>query len=241
MVTSLVLRVDGTNCEQETVSALKLAGSKVDLVHINELIRKMVSLEDYHALIIPGGFSFGDHITAGKIIANYMKLKLKKDITNFIDANKPILGICNGFQALLKSGFLDIDATLLANNTGLFIDNWINLKKEADSIFTNGIQTLFIPINHGEGRFFADDIILRKLEEERRIIFKYIDNPNGSSEDIAGIINESGNVMGLMPHPEKFVNYYTHPYWTRLPQKTRKNEGEGLAIFKNLVKACEKL
>ena len=241
MVTSLVLRVDGTNCEQETVSALKLAGSKVDLVHINELIRRMVSLEDYQALIIPGGFSFGDHIAAGKIIANYMKLKLKKDITSFIDANKPILGICNGFQALLKSGFLDIDATLLTNNTGLFIDNWINLKKEADSIFTNGIQTLFIPINHGEGRFFADDIILRKLEEEQRIIFKYIDNPNGSSEDIAGIINETGNVMGLMPHPEKFVNYYTHPYWTRLPQETREKEGEGLAIFKNLVKACEKL
>lgn len=241
MVTSLVLRGDGTNCEQETVSALKLAGSKVDLVHINKLIRGMVSLEDYHSLIIPGGFSYGDHIAAGKIIANFMKLKLKKDIKTFIDENKPILGICNGFQALLKSGFLDIDATLLSNKTGLFIDNWISLKTEADSFFTNGIKTLFVPINHGEGRFFAEESMIRKLESEQRIIFKYIDNPNGSTKDIAGIMNESGNVMGLMPHPEKFVNYYTHPYWTRLPQETREQEGEGLAIFKNLVKACEKL
>ncbi len=241
LVKSLVLRVDGTNCAHETVIALELAGSNVFLAHINQLIRGMVDLEDYHALIIPGGFSFGDHIAAGKIIANYLKIRLKKEIKRFIEANKPILGICNGFQALLKSGFLDTDATLLSNESGFFIDTWVRLKTIADSIFTNGIETLFIPINHGEGKFYADEATLKRLERQERIVFKYIDNPNGSYEDIAGIINEMGNVMGLMPHPEKFVHYYTHPYWTRLPQEERRNEGGGLLIFKNLVKACEKL
>jgi phosphoribosylformylglycinamidine synthase len=241
LVKSLVLRVDGTNCAYETVIALELAGSNVQLAHINQLIRGMVDLEDYHALIIPGGFSFGDHIAAGKIIANYLKIRLKKDIKQFIEANKPVLGICNGFQALLKSGFLDIDATLLVNDSGLFIDTWVKLKKEADNIFTNGIETLFIPVNHGEGKFFAEKTIMRELEMQERIVLKYIDNPNGSYQNIAGIANEIGNVMGLMPHPEKFVHFYTHPYWTRLPREMRKNEGGGLKIFKNLVRACEKL
>lgn len=241
MVTSLVLRVDGTNCAHETVTALELAGSKVHLVHINQLIRGIVNLEDYQAFIIPGGFSFGDHIAAGKIIANYLKFQLKKDIKRFIEANKPVLGICNGFQALIKSGFMDIDATLLPNDSGLFIDTWVKLRKEDDCIFTNGIESLFIPINHGEGKFFAEKSMIRKLEIEGRIVLKYIDNPNGSTENIAAIMNEAGNVMGLMPHPEKFVHYYTHPYWTRLPKEVLNKEGEGLRIFKNLVKACEKL
>jgi len=241
LINSLILRVDGTNCEQETVQALKQAGSKVDLVHINAVIRRMVSLEDYQALIIPGGFSFGDHIAAGKIIANYLKLKLKNDIKKFIDQNKPILGICNGFQALLKSGFLDINATLTANNSGLFIDKWIQLKKESNSFYNEGIETLYVPINHAEGKFVADESILDMLEECDRIVFKYIDNPNGSYRDIAGIINEQGNVMGLMPHPEKFIHYYTHPFWTRLSQDILAKEGSGLQIFKNIVKACEKL
>ncbi|MFX0174391.1 MAG: phosphoribosylformylglycinamidine synthase subunit PurQ, partial [Candidatus Hodarchaeota archaeon] len=121
---------------------------------------RMVSLEDYQALVIPGGFSFGDHIAAGKIIANYLKLKLKNDIKRFIDQNKPILGICNGFQALLKSGFLDVEATLTSNNSGLFIDKWIHLKKDSESFYNKDIETLFVPINHAEGKFVADEPIL---------------------------------------------------------------------------------
>jgi phosphoribosylformylglycinamidine synthase len=241
LISSIVLRVDGTNCEQETVQALKLAGSKVDLLHINAVIRRMVSLEDYQALVIPGGFSFGDHIAAGKIIANYLKLKLKNDIKRFIDQNKPIFGICNGFQALLKSGFLDVEATLTSNNSGLFIDKWIHLKKDSESFYNEDIETLFVPINHAEGKFVADEPILNMLEDSERIVFRYIDNPNGSYRNIAGITNEQGNVMGLMPHPEKFVHYYTHPFWTRLSQAILNKEGPGLQIFKNIVKACEKL
>lgn len=241
MINSLVLRVDGTNCEQETVQALKLAGSSVSLLHINELIKKNSSLEDFQALIIPGGFSFGDHVAAGKIIANYLKHKLNTEIKKFIDRGNPVLGICNGFQALLKSEFLDVDATLCTNDSGLFIDKWVHLKKEGSCSYNEGIQNLFVPINHAEGKFVADNKTLDALEDSERIIFKYVDNPNGSYRDIAGIINEYGNVFGLMPHPEKFVHYYSHPSWTRLPSEIREKEGEGLKIFKNLVKLGEKL
>lgn len=233
MVKSLVLRVDGTNCEQETVRALELAGSRVLLAHINELLKKVYSLEDFQVLVIPGGFSFGDDVAAGKIIANYLKHKLKDDVKKFVDEGKPVLGICNGFQALLNSGFLDAEATLCHNDSGLFVDKWVRLRSFSESVFNKGIKELFVPVNHGEGKFVAEKKVLEKLEENNRIVFKYVDNPNGSFNDVAGIVNEEGNVFGLMPHPEKFVHHYTHPYWTRIEKFNE--EGGGLKIFKNLV------
>lgn len=241
LVNTLVLRVDGTNCASETVTALKKAGSQVTLSHINEILKNNVTLDDYHALVIPGGFSFGDHIAAGKIIANYLNIKLKKEILQFIDENKIILGICNGFQALLKSGLLDVEATLSYNNSGKFIDKWVNLRRYHKSPLTQGYQTLYVPINHGEGKFISSEVEIKKLEDEQRIIFKYENNPNGSYADIAGISNEQRNVFGLMPHPEKFINYYQHPYWTRLPKELLSEKGEGLLLFENLVKVCENL
>ncbi|MFW9777987.1 MAG: phosphoribosylformylglycinamidine synthase I [Candidatus Heimdallarchaeota archaeon] len=237
---TLVLRVDGTNCEQETLYALKLAGSIPALAHINELLRNRLSLEDFQGLVIPGGFAYGDHIAAGKVLASILQYRLRKEILAFVEDNKPILGICNGFQALIKSDLLDVDATLETNDSGLFIDRWITLNRVADNRFTENIDHLFVPINHGEGKFIATEKTLDMLEVEKRVVFEYKENPNGSYRNIAGIINQEGNVIGLMPHPEKFVHYFQHPSWTRLPKGVLAKEGEGLQFYRNFVRAGEK-
>ncbi|MFW9854349.1 MAG: phosphoribosylformylglycinamidine synthase subunit PurQ [Candidatus Thorarchaeota archaeon] len=237
---TLVLRVDGTNCAQETLYALKLAGSIPTLAHINELLRNRLSLENFDGLVIPGGFAYGDHIAAGKVLASILRYRLRKEISNFVKDNKPILGICNGFQALIKANLLDVDATLGANDSGLFIDRWITLNRVAHNRFSENIDNLFIPINHGEGKFIATEKTLDRLEIEKRVVFKYKENPNGSHRDIAGIVNHQGNVIGLMPHPEKFVHYFQHPSWTRLPKRILANEGQGLQFYRNFVRAGEK-
>jgi phosphoribosylformylglycinamidine synthase len=249
MVNTIVLRVDGTNCDEETCIAFELAGSKVDLVHVNELKRGIFSLEDYEILAIPGGFAYGDDIAAGKILANLLKYELRKPIKKFIEEGKLVIGICNGFQAIVKAGLLPAfgglmetqEATLAMNDSGYFIDKWVLLKhvNKGKCVFTRGISNeIFIPINHAEGKFVATPEILKKLEDNDQVVFKYVDNPNGSLNDIAGICNTEGNVFGLMPHPEKYVHPYTHPYWTRL--KDLPKEGDGLVIFRNAVEYARK-
>jgi phosphoribosylformylglycinamidine synthase len=257
-VKTIVLRVDGTNCDEETVIAFRKAGSEVDLVHMNELIRKEKSLEDYQILCIPGGFTYGDDIAAGKIFAVLLKYKIGKDVKKFVEDGKLVIGICNGFQVLVKAGILPAlegimkkqEATLAFNDCGYFQDRWVYLKHEnkRKCIFTRGIKNIIhVPVNHAEGKFVADKNVIRKLEENDQIVFKYVDpdgnyasfpwNPNGSIDNIAGICNTDGNVFGLMPHPEKFIHKYMHPCWTRidLPEK-----GDGFKIFKNAVEFAEK-
>jgi len=257
-VRTLVLRVEGTNCDEETVIAFKKAGSKVDLVHINELIRKEKSLEDYQIFCIPGGFTYGDDIAAGKIFAVLLKHKISDDVKKFVEEGKLVLGICNGFQVLVKAGFLPAfegtmrqETTLAFNDSGYFQDRWIYLKHEnkGKCIFTRGIKDIiYIPVNHAEGKFVADRDVIQRLEDNDQIVFKYVDpdgnyssfpwNPNGSMDNIAGICNPDGNVFGLMPHPEKFIHKWMHPYWTRL---NLPEEGDGFAIFKNAVEFAKKL
>jgi phosphoribosylformylglycinamidine synthase len=248
MVRTLVLRADGTNCDEETAHAFRIAGSDVSVAHINELIQKKKMLEDFQILAVPGGFAHGDDVASGKILANLIRYKLSSDFVKFIESGRLVIGICNGFQAIVKAGLLPAfggfgkqEATLAANDGGYFIDKWVHLRhvNKGKCIFTKGIKSeIFVPINHGEGKFIAPPEILRRLEENDQVVFTYKENPNGSVNSIAGICNTEGNVFGLMPHPEKFVSKYTHPYWTR--EKSLAEEGDGLAIFRNAVNYAKK-
>jgi phosphoribosylformylglycinamidine synthase len=252
-VQTLVLRVDGTNCDVELVEAFRQAGSQTERIHINQLIRGKYSLEAFHILAIPGGFSYGDDVAAGKLLANDLKYRLRKDVEKFIDQSKPILGICNGFQALVKAGFLpaldqrrEQQATLATNDSALFIDRWVYLKQEnrGRCIFTTALaKQMYVPVNHGEGKFVMDIPGIQRLEENDQIVFRYVNpegklagypwNPNGSISNIAGICDEHGTILGLMPHPEKFIHPYQHPFWSRFSNSA---ELKGwLPLFQNAV------
>lgn len=256
-IKALIIRAEGTNCDLETFEALKIAGAKPEIVHINRILRTKRILEDYQLIVIPGGFSYGDCISAGKILANMIKHSyLMQELKSFVDEGKPLLGICNGFQVLLKLGLLPFSnemrqlATLTTNAGGLFIDKWVYLKfnEKTNCIFAkNSLNVIYLPINHAEGRFIAKKDVLDKIVENNQIVYQYSSqsgdisekfNPNGSYLNIAAICNENGNVMGIMPHPEKFINKYMHPTWTKYPNI--KEEGDGLFIFKNAVDYAKK-
>ena len=234
----IVLRTAGTNCDKETAFAFKMAGGEADLVHINELARDEKFLKDYQILAIPGGFTYGDDIASGKILANEIKYKLNKDLKNFINSGKLIIGICNGFQVLVKAGILPgintgaIEATLSFNDSGSFVDKWVYLDSRDLCIWTKDIKnTIYLPIAHGEGKFIPrDKEVLAQLRKNGQIVFKYTDNPNGSIDDIAGICDTTGRILGMMPHPERHVLGTQHPRWTR---EGLKEHGDGFQIFKN--------
>ncbi len=248
-VKALVLRGSGLNCNNETEYALKLAGCDTSQVHINELASGKIKLSDCHVMVIPGGFCYGDDLGAGKIMANQIRHVLKKEVQKFVDQGKLLVGICNGFQVLVKTGFLpgNCNATLANNDSGHFEDRWIYLKPAAENIFTKGIKKLYVPVNHGEGKFVADEEGLKALGSNRQVSFRYCDsllnespaypiNPNGSMQNIAAVTNEKGNVFGIMPHPEKNISRYQHPRWTR---EEVNEEGDGMMIFRNMVRYAE--
>lgn len=255
----LILRTAGTNCDMETDVAFQLAGAETDLVHIQNLISGKTDLSNYQILAIPGGFSYGDDIAAGILLAVEMKHKLRDVLNQFVAKNKLIIGICNGFQVLVRTELLPgIDgtgektellqsATLAMNTSAKFECRWIELDtQQSPCVFTKGIKPhLYLPVAHAEGRFTAPDNVLSELESNNQVVFRYSNskqspsntteypyNPNGSDADIAGICDKTGRIFGLMPHPERFLTKYNHPRWTRedLPE-----EGDGLAIFKNGV------
>lgn len=253
----IVLRTAGTNCDMETAFAFGICGALVDLVHINELTRKEKSLDDYHILAIPGGFTYGDDISSGKILANEIKYRLDQELKDFIKEKKLIIGICNGFQVLVKSGILPglygdaIEATLTFNDSGKFEDRWIYLKRRDKRqgtrdkcVWTRGFKKIiYLPVAHGEGKFIPKDAaILETLKRRGQIVFQYVDekgkfrpypvNPNGSVEDIAGICDPTGRVLGMMPHPERHILGTQHPIWTR---EGLKKFGDGIEVFKNGV------
>jgi phosphoribosylformylglycinamidine synthase len=222
-VKALVIRSAGTNCDQETVHALNVCGAQSDLVHINQLLTGRVRLHPYHLMVIPGGFSYGDDISAGKVLANQLRFRLKDQLTRFVQMKKPVVGICNGFQVLVKTGLLpavqedSLDATLGLNDSGRFQCQWTGLKLEPSAAsWLKGMPPRSeLPIAHGEGKFIAlNPAVLKKLEKSNQIIFRYNPNPNGSDQDIAGVCNKEGNVIGMMPHPERYLYPYQHPNWT---------------------------
>jgi phosphoribosylformylglycinamidine synthase len=249
----IVLRTAGTNCDNETCYAFHLAGAEAALVHVNRLFSKQIKMGDYDILAIPGGFSYGDDVAAGKILANELKWKLREDVKKFAGSGKPVIGICNGFQVLVKLGLLPgfevIDerqeVTLTWNDSGKFECRWVWLKnKENKCIFTKDVPALiYLPVAHAEGKFYTgDETVIKKITDNNQIVFTYVndkgeepsypDNPNGSLGAIAGITNPAGNVFGLMPHPERFISKYQHPRWRR---ENITDTGDGLKIFKNAV------
>jgi len=261
----IILRTAGTNCDEELAFAFRSFGAMVDQVHINKLFAKEVSLQDYHILGIPGGFTYGDDIESGRILANELRLKLGEDLCRFIGAQKLIIGICNGFQVLVKAGILpgaldrqdckDHDAsqkvTLVHNDSGRFEDRWIHLNVESKSVWLEGLdEIVYYPVAHAEGKFVpGNQEVLARLNENGQIAFRYCtangeesdypENPNGSIDHIAGITDTSGRILGLMPHPERHFLFTHHPYWTRL-NKTGEY-GQGAKIFENGVNYIKKV
>ena len=224
---TLILRAAGTNCDVELAHAFELAGSAAERVHLNRLIDEPDQLHTYDLLGLPGGFSYGDDIAAGRILANRLRQRLYPALRRFIADGKPIIGICNGFQALVKTGLLPgfelgdtpppQRATLTDNAQPRFVDRWVGLRVESDTrcIWTRGLDAFDLPVAHGEGRFVAPDDVLDQLEAAGQVAVRYTDNPNGSMRDIAGICDPTGLVFGLMPHPERFLDVTNHPHWTR--------------------------
>jgi phosphoribosylformylglycinamidine (FGAM) synthase-like amidotransferase family enzyme len=260
---AVIITGNGTNCEMEAAHACRLAGfDEVKVAHISEILYGEVRLEEFHFLNLTGGFLDGDDLGSAKAQANRFKYArisgsnehLLDQLLRFIRDGKLILGVCNGFQLMVKMGLLPSlggellkqTATLTFNDCGRFQDRWVYLKNNpaSPSVFTRGIEKgIYLPIRHGEGKFYVDSPeILDKIEDLNLSVLKYSDqaysaptmdfplNPNGSMNAIAGICDETGRLMGLMPHPEAFVHKTNHPRWTReeLPE-----EGDGLTLFRN--------
>jgi len=259
-VKAVVLRAAGINCDMETVYALGLAGAETQALHINRIIEDKSLLEEFHILVFPGGFSYGDDVAAGKILANQVMHHLSEPIQKFIDDGKLVLGICNGFQALVKAGILPGNGsptsarrrqawgqsvTITYNDSGKFEDRWVYLAPQTDRcIFIEKGRQIYLPIAHGEGKVVTKDTAsLNKLKSDGCIAFKYVDrngkegdypiNPNGSVDSIAGLTDSTGRVLGLMPHPERHVRPTQHPQWSRLRSK---DEADGTTIFTNAVR-----
>ncbi len=248
----IVLRAAGSNCDQETQFAFETAGAKADLVHVNRLLEGSVKLEDYQILAIPGGFTYGDDISAGKVLANQLKYKLQQVLQEFYNDDKLIIGICNGFQVLVKAGLLPVveltaqqKVTLTDNDSGKFEDRWVHLDvNDGPCVFTQNMPNkVYFPVAHAEGKFVPDsDDTLNELVRNKQIVFqyaalnggevKYPMNPNGSVANIAGICDPAGRVLGLMPHPERHIEPSQHPQWTRLGMA---EQGDGLVLFENAV------
>jgi phosphoribosylformylglycinamidine synthase subunit PurQ / glutaminase len=247
----LILRAPGSNCDGEAQFACQQAGGFAEKVHINQLREYPKLLQRYQILVIPGGFTYGDDVAAGKILAIELQYFLGDALREFRDSEKLILGICNGFQVLLKAGLLmppDEDgpvATLTNNDTGRFEDRWVWLQANRSRCpwFLDGYERLYLPVAHGEGKFLCrEPWILKGLDETDQICLKYVDargqpgpfpiNPNGSQGDAAGLCDATGRVLGLMPHPERHVLPVQHPQWTR---RGLAPEGDGLRIFRNAV------
>ena len=246
----MILRAPGANCDGETQFAFETAGAWAERVHINRLREQPGLLQSYQVLVIPGGFTYGDDVAAGKILAVQLAHFLSDALLKFRDADKLILGICNGFQVLLKAGLIispDEDgplATLTNNACGKFEDRWIYLKANPGSCpFLKGVEMLHLPVAHGEGNFICRaPWILQGLEQAGQLVLRFVDgagkpgpyplNPNGSQGDVAGVCDATGRVLGLMPHPERHVLPTQHPRWTRLGLAP---EGDGLRLFRNAV------
>ncbi|OQA46805.1 MAG: Phosphoribosylformylglycinamidine synthase [Chloroflexi bacterium ADurb.Bin325] len=253
----LILHATGTNRDREAAWACELAGGAAEIVHINRLIAGEVRLADYRMLILPGGFSYGDDLGAGKLWA----IALRYRLAAFIAAGRPVLGICNGFQALVKAGLLpgaddgaaaagQQGVTLARNDSARFECRWIYLEPQSASpcVFTRGLtELIYCPVAHGEGKFVAADAAtLADLEARGLVALRYARpdgqpvaypwNPNGSAGDIAGICNAAGTVLGLMPHPEN------HIIDEQGPRFRRGERGQlGLALFRNGVRYAAEL
>ena len=230
----LVLWGDGINCENETARAIELAGGDAHKVHVNELLKNPSSLKSYQAMVFPGGFSFGDHLGSGQILSLKLENTLKSELLEFVKT-KPVLGICNGFQTLVRLGLLpDADfqrtCALVKNQQGHFIDRWVEMKtnRQSPCIWTQNLPEKFVlPIRHGEGRFVCkDEGVLKNLQQSQQVALSYVEDVNGATAQIAGICDPKGLVFALMPHPEAALHDWHLPF---------AGKAWGLEFFKNAV------
>lgn len=234
MTKVLVLRAAGTNCDRETAYAFETAGATAELRHVNELLAEPALLHGYRILVIPGGFSYGDDVAAGRVLATELKHKVLPAIRSFVGNGGLVLGICNGFQVLVNTGLLP--GTLTHNDSHRYEDRWVELAVPTGRCaFVDEGEEYYFPIAHAEGKYVAEEDTLDQLERDGRVVFRYArKNPNGSLRDIAGVCDETGRILGLMPHPERHMEPWHHPYWTR---EGLKGEGDGVRLFRNAVAA----
>ncbi|MFQ5728742.1 MAG: phosphoribosylformylglycinamidine synthase I [Waddliaceae bacterium] len=260
MIKALIITGYGINCEREMAMACEMAGATATIAHSQELLSDKLCLEDYHLLMLPGGFSFGDELGAAKAFANRISYatEIKQRLQDFVDAGKCILGVCNGFQLLVKLGFLpgygSQDLSLASNDSCQFENRWAHHKVfRSPCIFTRDIQHLYLPVRHSEGKLVCkNDAIHRQLIDNNQIAFryankdgepsqKYPDNPNGSLDAIAGLCDPTGRVLGMMAHPEAALRMINHPQWARIKEAAKRKQeplpwqGEGLKLFENAV------
>jgi len=247
---AIILKADGTNCEVETAHAFALAGARADVVPMNRLRDGAARLADYAILALPGGFSYGDDVVSGKIMAIELMSFLADEIAAFVAGGKPVLGICNGFQVLVRTGLLPFGelgtmrATLTPNASGHFECRWVEMVLDGARDLTRGLpERMTMPVANGEGRFYADDATLARIEAEGLVALRYADasgaptdaypaNPNGSRHAIAGLCDATGRIVGLMPHPERYIARHQHPNWRRRPADEAPH---GLAFFERIV------
>ncbi|UCG39635.1 MAG: phosphoribosylformylglycinamidine synthase subunit PurQ [bacterium] len=257
---AIVITGNGTNCEREAAHACRLGGFDADIVHISDILTGEVTLDRYHFLNLTGGFLDGDDLGSAKVQANRLRYAVVKgtgervaeQLDRFVEAGKPILGVCNGFQLMVKMGLLPgVEgsrhqvASLTFNDSGRFEDRWVHLRVDPASpcVFTRGLETLTLPVRHGEGKFVVrEEASLEAMRSGNLLTARYMDaatgrptmeypmNPNGSVDAVAGICSPSGVLFGLMPHPEAYLDRVNHPRWTRedLPE-----EGVGVTLFRN--------
>ncbi|HBA82769.1 MAG TPA: phosphoribosylformylglycinamidine synthase [Verrucomicrobia bacterium] len=258
-VSVLIITGYGLNCEAESRHAWELAGANVQFIHLNDLLAEPARLHGFQALMFIGGFSYGDHLSSGHVFAVRVRHRMSEELRRFIDEGKLILGVCNGFQIMVKLGLLpgfDKDyftqkVSLMQNDCGSFQNFWVKLRFEASSpcVFTQGLDFMPMPVRHGEGKIFAlDKGLVERLEAEGCVACRYADpvsgestmafphNPNGSLNAIAGLCDPSGRIFGLMPHPEAYLYPENHPQWqVQRLDGTIPERGLGLKLFQNAV------
>jgi phosphoribosylformylglycinamidine synthase I len=265
MARALVIRAQGTNCDKELCRAFEVAGAAAELVHVDALIREPSRIDGYDLIGFPGGFSYGDDIASGRIMAALVREKLYEPLREAVLRGCPIIGVCNGFQVLVQVGLLPgplsgewprerapQQTCALTENAGArFMDRWVEVAVEAKSrcVWTSGLgadveagdraHAMRLPIAHGEGRFVTDaKATLDRLEHEGLVALRYAENVNGSQNAIAGICDVTGRVFGLMPHPERFLEWNRHPYFTRLDERMTETRTLGRLMFENAVRAA---
>lgn len=255
----MILKEHGTNCEHESRYAFEKAGAKADIVHMEDLIADHGLLARYQILMFPGGFSHGDDTGAGLAWANRVRNHLEEEMGKFVGADHLVLGVCNGFQVMANLGILPrlggrmVPAVALAHNeTARYLDRWVDLEFPGKGPWLSGVERASFPVAHGEGRFFAETAVLDTLERNGMVAARYVRgeiceyqdlpaNPNGALRDIAGITDESGRVLGLMPHPERAIEFVQLPDWTVRREKMSREgknmpeDGPGMVLFRNAV------
>ena len=260
----LVLGGYGINCEDETKFAFERAGARVDIIHVNDLIDGRRRLKDYQILAFPGGFSYGDDTGAGNAMANRIKNHLWDEVREFVEGDNLAIGICNGFQVMANLGLLlgvdgkygERQVALVSNDEPRYLDRWVDLAFMGKGPWTVGLNRLSLPIAHGEGKFYCERDVLDKINDGGLVAARYVrgevcnaqllpSNPNGSLENIAGITDSSGRLIGMMPHPERAVDFTQLPNWTLTKEQYKRagrelpSEAGGIEIFRNGVRYFE--